>query len=144
MSFYQNLLRICKENNTSPSAVAKEIGYSNAAAAYWKRGATPKLRTLRALGDYFNISWLEFIDPEERGKWLNLMPAVAEDKQGNWRKWASSNSVEAEKEKPPLSGEPLPQITQDLIEDIKKLSLEDQRAMWAVVQAIISKRGEDQ
>lgn len=48
-----------------------------------------------------------------------------------------------QKEKPAAeSGEPLPEITQKLVDAIKKLTLEQQYAMMGFIQTIENKRGE--
>lgn len=67
MTFYERLLELCSEHNTSPSAVAKKVGLSNAAATYWRRGAVPKLETLVKIGGVFGVDWLDLVPQEEQG-----------------------------------------------------------------------------
>lgn len=53
--FYDNYIRLCAQKKKSPSAVAKEIGLSNAAANGWKRGKFPNDTTLSKLSSYFDV-----------------------------------------------------------------------------------------
>lgn len=53
--FYDNYIRLCAQKKKSPSAVAKEIGLSNAAANGWKRGKYPNDTTLAKLSSYFGV-----------------------------------------------------------------------------------------
>ena len=112
--FYDNYIRLCEKIGKSPSAVAIENGITKSNVTYWKKGRNmPSDVTLAKLAAYFGCTVSDLKDDIEQ------------------------------KEKPTIHGEPLPKITQDLLADIQKLNLDEQQAMWAVVQAIISKRGED-
>lgn len=46
----------CQQKNTSPNAVCKAIGLSNAAATGWKNGTLPKADILVKVADYFGVS----------------------------------------------------------------------------------------
>lgn len=54
--FYENLVRLCAEKNTTPTTVAKACGLSSVAPVYWKNGSTPRDATLRKLADYFGVT----------------------------------------------------------------------------------------
>lgn len=54
--FWDNFTNLCNINNTSPNAVAKSIGASNATCTKWKNGSIPNGETLFKLADYFNCS----------------------------------------------------------------------------------------
>lgn len=56
MSFYERISELCKEKGVSMAAVAREVGLSNSATTYWKRGSIPKGDTLQKLADYFGVS----------------------------------------------------------------------------------------
>lgn len=60
-NFYNIFIDLCISNNKSPSAVAREIGLSNAAATGWKNGKIPSHVTLAKIAKYFNVSveWLK-------------------------------------------------------------------------------------
>ena len=54
--FYDNFSRLCTERGKSPTAVAKELGFSNAAASHWKNGKSPTAKTLQKIADYFSVT----------------------------------------------------------------------------------------
>ena len=54
--FWENLLSLCAKNSTTPSAVCKKLGLSNATATHWRQGAQPNPSTLKKLADFFNVS----------------------------------------------------------------------------------------
>lgn len=62
--FYDTLKEICKENHTSPSAVALAIGMSKSNVTEWKKGRSPKLDTVIKIAKHLSISAAELI-PEE-------------------------------------------------------------------------------
>lgn len=53
--FYDKFLTLCIKKNMSPSAAAIDAGFSNAAAAGWKKGATPRGSAVKKLADYFGV-----------------------------------------------------------------------------------------
>lgn len=53
--FWSKLVQLCMEKKTSPTAVCVELGFSNALAVKWKRGAIPRDTTLKKIADYFNV-----------------------------------------------------------------------------------------
>ena len=54
--FWNIFYALCKEKGTSPNAVCKEIGLSNAAATGWKNGKLPKLDVLVKIADHLDVS----------------------------------------------------------------------------------------
>lgn len=54
--FYDNLLQLCADHNTTPTTVAKILHLSTGSPTAWKRGAVPQALTLQKIADYFNIS----------------------------------------------------------------------------------------
>lgn len=54
--FWDIFVNLCNSINKSPNAVCKELGLSNAAATYWKRGSIPNSTTLKRIADYFDVS----------------------------------------------------------------------------------------
>lgn len=75
--FWKIYSELCKSQNTTPSAVAKAIGLSNAIPTKWKNGALPKGEILLKLSDYFDCS----IDYLLRGKEKSISSELSEDKQ---------------------------------------------------------------
>lgn len=58
--FFDMLSALCKQNKTTPNAVAKACGLSNSTSTKWKKGATPESATLKKIGGYFGVS-IEFL-----------------------------------------------------------------------------------
>lgn len=56
MAFWDNFDTLCRKNKTTPNAVARELGFSNATATKWKSGSQPNGATLQKISDYFNVS----------------------------------------------------------------------------------------
>ena len=54
--FWKKLLELCAKNSTTPSAVCKTLGLSNATATHWKQGAQPNPATLTKVANFFNVS----------------------------------------------------------------------------------------
>lgn len=65
MNFYERFIDLCNKKNVSPSSVASQIGLSNSATTYWKRGSIPKSDTLQKLAAYFGVSSDYFLANEE-------------------------------------------------------------------------------
>lgn len=53
--FYDKFLELCIDKNMSPSAAAIDAGFSNAAAAGWKKGAVPRPSAIKRLAKYFGV-----------------------------------------------------------------------------------------
>lgn len=54
--FWDNFFTYCRRNNTTPTAVAKELNISSGNVTAWKKGRVPKWGTLVKIADYFNIT----------------------------------------------------------------------------------------
>ena len=54
--FWKNFEELCRSIGSSPTAVALELGFSNATATKWKKGSTPNGTTLHKIADYFGVS----------------------------------------------------------------------------------------
>lgn len=54
--FYENVKELCRLHKTNITKMARDIGLSNAAAASWRKGSTPKGETLQKIADYFGVS----------------------------------------------------------------------------------------
>lgn len=66
--FYDKFLALCIKRNMSPSAAAIDAGFSNAAAAGWKKGAVPRDSAVKKLAAYFGVPVSYFSEeaPEEK------------------------------------------------------------------------------
>lgn len=56
MDFFTNYERLCKDRNSTPTTVAKQLGFSSATVNRWRYGAIPNGKMLNTLADYFNVS----------------------------------------------------------------------------------------
>lgn len=54
--FWERFTKLCKDNSTSPNAVCKDLGKSNATATHWKNGSMPKGDILSKIAQYFNVT----------------------------------------------------------------------------------------
>lgn len=64
--FWQNLCKLCNENQTTPNTVCKALGLSSATATHWRQGSVPRDTTLRLVADYFGITPDDLLrDPAE-------------------------------------------------------------------------------
>ncbi len=54
--FYERLQALCKEKNTSISAMLKELGLSTGSTGNWKRGQLPKGDVLGKIAEYLDTS----------------------------------------------------------------------------------------
>lgn len=53
--FWKRLIELCNAAGKSPNGVCAELGFSNAAATKWKKGAVPRSTTLQRIADYFGV-----------------------------------------------------------------------------------------
>ena len=75
--FYDKFLTLCIKKNMSPSAAAIDAGFSNAAAAGWKKGATPRGSAVKKLADYFGVPVSYFSEEDqETEKSPALQPGI--------------------------------------------------------------------
>ena len=54
--FWEMLISICNDNNTTPTATVKALGISLGSVTKWKKGAQPNSTTIKKIADYFNVS----------------------------------------------------------------------------------------
>ena len=54
--FYDEFIKLCNSVSKSPTAVAKEIGFTGAHVTKWKNGSTPTDATIFKICDYFGIA----------------------------------------------------------------------------------------
>ena len=66
--FWEIFTSLCKSKGSSANGVCKELGFSNAAATKWKKGAEPSGKTLKRIADYFGVSTDYLLTGEESKK----------------------------------------------------------------------------
>lgn len=83
--FYERLKEICKKQNTSVTAMLKELKLSTSSTGYWKKGNLPNGEILAQIADYLHtsIDYLIFGEyrtnlNEEQLKLLELYEAAPE------------------------------------------------------------------
>ena len=54
--FYEQLLKICKINNISPTFLISKLGLSTGNITNWKGGTIPSGEIMRKIATYFNVS----------------------------------------------------------------------------------------
>lgn len=83
--FWESFYKICKDKGTSPNAVCKSIGLSNAAATGWKSGTQPKADVLVKIADYLGCSVdclmgrKAEITPQPEDKMLALLSQLSDE-----------------------------------------------------------------
>ena len=77
LTFWNQMQNLCKEKNTTPTAVTKLLGLSTSMTTQWKNGRIPNGKTLSKIAEYFNVttdyllgkessSTITFSDEEQR------------------------------------------------------------------------------
>jgi transcriptional regulator with XRE-family HTH domain len=56
MAFWENFDKLCKSNGTTPGAVARALGFSNATATKWKSGSVPTGKSLKKIAEHFDVT----------------------------------------------------------------------------------------
>lgn len=78
--FYDNFDKLCKEKNTSPSAVCIKIGLSKTTSSYWKTsGRIPKRETLEKIAEYLGCSVDYLLGREESTRDMVYEHSYADD-----------------------------------------------------------------
>ena len=54
--FFEIFKNLCSTNETTPTAVVKELGLSSSSATSWKQGKVPHHGTLIKIADYFDVT----------------------------------------------------------------------------------------
>lgn len=73
--FWDIFETLCLQHGSTPTAISKKIGFSNATAAKWKKGSMPNGATLQKIADYFNVS-VDYLLGKEK------TPSVPEGTEG--------------------------------------------------------------
>lgn len=60
--FYDKILALCDKQNITISRLIQDIGLSKANATYWKKGAMPKISTVKKVAEYFSAPVEYFLD----------------------------------------------------------------------------------
>lgn len=71
--FWENFVDLCNKNGISPTALCEALGYSNATATKWRKGAMPRPATVQKISDHFNVS-VDYLLGTEKEK-----PSLAPD-----------------------------------------------------------------
>lgn len=54
--FYEQLKKLCKQRNTTPTAfVTEKLGLSSSKITAWKNGSIPKYGILKKISEHFNV-----------------------------------------------------------------------------------------
>ena len=73
--FWDNFYRLCQSVGKAPGQVAAELGFSNATATHWKKGAAPRQKALEKIAAYFGITVQELLtDPDAPPSKLHREP----------------------------------------------------------------------
>lgn len=55
-TFYTNLIALCKEHGTNPTALSRQLGLSSGLPTAWRNGTVPYNSTLKKIADHFGIT----------------------------------------------------------------------------------------
>lgn len=55
-NFFARYASLCKEKNKTPNGVAKELGIPSASVTNWKKGVTPRAKSIEQIAAYFGVS----------------------------------------------------------------------------------------
>ena len=82
--FYSRLKEICKEKNTTVTALIKKLNLSSGNLSKWKKGVIPKSKTISEIAEYLDVSvdYLLGYTPkmeiaDERQKIIDLVKSVS-------------------------------------------------------------------
>lgn len=64
--FWQRFYVLCKQENSTPSAIAKKLSISSGAVTAWKNGRTPSSAMLQLIADYFGVTVDFLLGKEEQ------------------------------------------------------------------------------
>ena len=120
--FYDVFLRLCASKNVSPSKAAEAVGLNRAAVAKWKNGATPSTVTAIKLADYFGVTTDYLLGKPDQKE---TPPALTKkDERDIERKLAETLNALDSADGLMFDGEPLDDITRELLETSLRNSLE--------------------
>lgn len=60
--FWDNFYRLCRDHDTKPNPVAKELGFSSATVTKWKNGTSPNLNAVTDIAGYFHVTVDELLN----------------------------------------------------------------------------------
>lgn len=63
--FFEVFHQLCREQKTTPNAIAKELGISSGTITNWKNGAVPRISAVQKIADHFNVSVDHLLGIEE-------------------------------------------------------------------------------
>ena len=64
--FWEKYEQLCRSVGKSPTPLSVELGFSNATASGWKKGAQPRGAALKKIADYFGVSVEYLVSGEEK------------------------------------------------------------------------------
>ena len=65
--FYDQLKKVCKENNTTVTQLARDLGLTTGVTGHWSRGGTPSVNVLKEIAKRFNVSLDYLLEMDEEG-----------------------------------------------------------------------------
>lgn len=54
--FWNNLVAICNQHSTTPTALVNELGIAGGSVTRWKNGSVPRDTTLKKIADHFGVT----------------------------------------------------------------------------------------
>ena len=76
--FWEKIVELCNSNGTSPTALCEKLGYSNATATKWKKGAIPRSTTIQRIAAYFGVTSDYLLGKTEERKKPSPEPVLTE------------------------------------------------------------------
>ena len=64
--FWENLVRLCNQKGTTPTALVKEIGLATGNVTKWKSGAEPRSTTVTQIADYLGVTVESLLGKQEQ------------------------------------------------------------------------------
>lgn len=64
--FWRRLTELCRERDTTPTAVTKAAGLSTGNVTYWKNGRIPNQKIIATLAEYFGVEPGYFVAETEK------------------------------------------------------------------------------
>ena len=120
--FYDVFLRLCASKSVSPSKAAEAVGLNRAAVAKWKNGATPSAVTAIKLADYFGVTTDYLLGKPDQKETPPTL--TKKDERDIERKLAETLNALDSADGLMFDGEPLDDITRELLETSLRNSLE--------------------
>lgn len=80
-TFWERFVYACKQKNTTPTGVVRELGLSTGSPTSWKRGAEPEMSTIALLASHLNVSmaFLSGYEESEQNKSNRTNPISQEE-----------------------------------------------------------------